>query len=145
MATQMHAALPLLKRPQPSPERGPAPRLSPSPTYQSPRFSPQASFRLARRVRAVRVAIERAALRRIDHPVPLATGVCTARLLVSHTGRVTRMTRLRCSTEGLRATLWRAAFLSRPLRLMPATHRYAVWIRVIANIPEPGLLDGFTH
>lgn len=143
---QMHAALSLLREPGRAARPGP---LGPEASSLSPQervpFSPQGSAQLARRARAVRVALERAALRRTGHPIGLATGACTARLRVSRRGRVKRMTRLRCSVEGLRGTFWRAAFLHSPLRLMPTGRPYSVWVRVIADRPEPGLRDGFTH
>ncbi len=106
---------------------------------QPRRVSLAASMVVAGRLRAVRVAMERAAMRRSGGPVRLPTGVCSAILTLSPTGRVRQMKRLRCSNEGLREAFWRAVFSGGPLFSLANPRGRRVRVRVVAPLAEPGV------
>ena len=111
--------------------QAPAPRVS----------APPAAMVIATRLRAVRVAMERAAIRRTGHPVMLPTGACSAVLTLSPSGRVRQMKQLRCSNEGLQNAFWRAVFSGGPLRALASPDGRRVRVHVIAPVAEPGVAD----
>ncbi len=101
--------------------------------------SREVAMAVARRLRAVRVAMERAALRKTGTPVRLPTGVCRATLVLSAAGRVRQMAQLQCSNEGLQTAFWRAVFERGPLIMLPGAGPHRVRITVVAPIAEPGV------
>ncbi|MHB1566924.1 MAG: hypothetical protein ACYCXG_09455 [Acidiferrobacter sp.] len=107
--------------------------------------STRASALVARRVRAVRVAMERAAIERTGAPVRLAVGRCRATLVLSPRGRVEEMIGTRCSNAGIRRAFDRAVFNGQPLRVGGGGRSRRVHVAVIAALAEPGSEDGFTH
>ena len=125
----------------PTPGGGPFPRpelgVGPGPTRILP--SQAASAALARRLRVVRVALERAAIRKTGRPVRLPTGVCSAILVLSPGGRVHQMMRPHCSSPGLQSAFWQAVFVHGPLLALTGSAPYRVHVRVIAPLAEPGL------
>lgn len=100
---------------------------------------------VARRLRAVRVAMERGAVRRTGSPLPLATGSCQAELSLSPRGRVKQMSDIHCSNLRLQTAFSRAILDGGPLRILPSVRPYHVIVRVFAPLAEPGLHDGFTR
>ena len=94
---------------------------------------------VAARLRAVRLAMERTAIRRTGHPVMLPTGVCSAVLTLSPAGRVRQMKRLHCSNEGLQQAFWQAVFSGGPLHLLASPDGRRVDVHVFAPIAEPGV------
>ncbi len=111
-----------------------------APAYPRPRrVSLAASMVVAGRLRAVRVAMERAAIRRTGGPVRLPTGVCDAVLTLSPAGRVRQMKRLHCSNEGLRGAFRRAVFSGGALFSLARRPQLRVRVRVAAPLAEPGI------
>ncbi|MHB1513008.1 MAG: hypothetical protein ACYCTF_02525 [Acidiferrobacter sp.] len=105
--------------------------------FGGPRTS--ANTVIAARLHAVRVAMERTAMRRTGHPVMLPTGVCSAVLTLSPAGRVRQMKRLHCSNEGLQQAFWRAVFSGGPLHLLASPDGRRVDVHVVAPMAEPGV------
>ncbi len=98
-----------------------------------------ASGMLARRLRALRVAEERATMRRAGAPVPLPTGICRATLVLSSAGGVRKMTRPGCSNTGLQNAFLRAVFARETLRALVGPGPRLVHVNTIAPVSEPGL------
>ena len=98
-----------------------------------------ANAALAERLRVVRVALERAAIRKTGGPVRLPTGVCSATLVLSPRGRIHQMRRPRCSNPGLQNAFWQAAFMHGRLLALTGLTPYRVHVRIIAPLAEPGL------
>lgn len=122
----------------PAPAGGP---FAPSPTgpLGQMSISQSASAALARRLRIVRVALERAAVRRSGTPVRLPTGVCSATLVLSPNGRIHQMMRPHCSNAGLQNAFWQAVFMRGPLLALSGSTPRRVYVRVVAPLAEPGL------
>ena len=98
-----------------------------------------ANAALAGRLRVVRVALERAAIRNTGRPVRLPTGVCSATLILSPRGRIHQMRRPRCSNPGLQNAFWQAAFMHGRLLTLTGPIPYRVHVRIVAPLAEPGL------
>ena len=125
----------------PVPHGGPFPRPGVG-TASGPAWIPDsraASAALARRLRLVRVALERAMILKTGRPVRLPTGVCTAVLILSPSGRVRQMMRPHCSNSGLQNAFWQAVFMHGPLLALTGRTPYRVHVGVIAPLAEPGL------
>lgn len=129
---------------------GPSGSVPPPPRMWAPApgglsVSTRASILVARRVRAVRVAMERAAIERTGAPVRLAVGRCRATLVLSPRGRVEEMIDTHCSNAGIRRAFDRAVFNGQPLVVGGGGRPRRVHVAVTASLAEPGSADGFTH
>ncbi|MHB8252516.1 MAG: hypothetical protein ACYDEV_02160 [Acidiferrobacter sp.] len=124
-------------------------RAAVSPSTMAPeennRASAMASYLVARRLRAVRVAMERAAIRQTGSPVRLPVGSCQAWLFLSPSGQVQKMASLQCSGLGIQEAFKRAVFNGQPLVVGMETGTRRVRVEVFAPLAEPGARDGFTR